>query len=427
MSIPSPLADIHREGDALFAPYGPAPQVADTRDSGVQLVQAFDPVEIEYAAIRRHAAVFDAAHRATLAFTGPDRVSFLGRMLTQELKGFEPFTARRAFTLNRKGRIDADLRLVNLGPGAPGDLAGAMLADVDVFAADRARTELDKYLITEDAAITDATADWSVLSVHGPGAAALIARLSKPIVGAPVAAIQPAQVSIVEIAGAAVVIDRWDWAGVIGLELRVPRAAASTIYGAISTPWSVRPQTTGKGATAGVAPTTDLARRIGWHALNIARIEGGTPLYMLDFGPDSLPHECGDEVLNDRVSFKKGCYLGQEIVARMHSRGHPKHKLVPLKFDAPVGTSTPPTGDFSLSWGDATPQAVTGTPIVEADAPGAGVVGAVTSSCLSPLLSQTPIGFAMVKHSHTQPGQRLWAQLDGSRVMATVQDHMRFV
>lgn len=436
MSFSSPLAAIHLAGDALLAPYGPPrPAPAPLQPAGdpadadeVQLVQAFDPIEIEYAAIRRHAAVFDAAHRATLAFTGPDRIGFLGRMLTQELKGFEPYTSHRAFTLNRKGRIDADLRLINLGPGAPSGLSDTLLADVDAFAAERARSELDKYLITEDAAIADTTADWSVLSLHGPSAAALLARLSRPIAGAPIAAIQPGQVSIVELSGGAVVVDRWDWAGgVIGLEVRVPRAAAATIYETISTPWSARPRDTGNGVTAGVAPTTDLARRIGWHALNIARIEGGTPLYMLDFGPDSLPHECGDEVLNDRVSFKKGCYLGQEIVARMHSRGHPKHKLVPLKFDAPVGTSTPPTGDFSLSWGDATPQAVTGTPIVEADAPGAGVVGAVTSSCLSPLLSQTPIGFAMVKHSHTQPGQRLWAQLDGSRVMATVQDHMRFV
>lgn len=430
MTFPSPLADIHREGDALLAPYGPAPRTTDPpapAPDGVQLVQAFDPVEIEYAAIRRHAAVFDAAHRATLAFTGPDRVGFLGRMLTQELKGFEPFTARRAFALNRKGRIDADLRLINLGPGAPGGLADAILADVDAFAAERTRTELDKYLITEDAAIADATAEWSVLSLHGPAAVALIARVSRPIAGAPIADIRPAQASVVEIAGAAVVIDRWDWAGGgIGLELRVPRSHAAAVYESISTPWSARPTATGGGAGAGVAPTTDLARRIGWHALNIARIEAGTPLYNLDFGPDSLPHECGDEVLHDRVSFKKGCYLGQEIVARMHSRGHPKHRLVSLKFQAPHAPPTPPA-EPALSWGDATPQAVTGTPIVEADAPGAGVVGAVTSSCLSPMLSQTPVAFAMVKHSHTQPGQRLWAQLDGSRAMATVQEGMRFV
>src|SRR6185436_21150893 len=74
---------------------------------------------------------------------------------------------------------------------------------------------------------------------------------------------------------------------------------------------------------------TGLARRIGWHAYNIARLEAGWPIFNIDFGPDSLPHETG--VLNDRVSFKKGCYLGQEVVARMQSLGHPKQRLVGLK------------------------------------------------------------------------------------------------
>jgi folate-binding protein YgfZ len=399
------LESVHRSGDGLIGPYGPPPPA-----TAIQIVEAFDPVEIEYASIRRHAAVFDAPHRATLVFTGPDRLSFLNRMLTQELKGFEPFTARRAFTLNRKGRVDADLRLINL--------PDRLLVDVDAFAAERARTELDKYIITEEVAIADATAEWSVLSLHGPAAAALLARVSTPVAGAGgvgvgvgVGEIKAGEVSVVRIGGGEVVVDRWDWAGEIGLELRVPSVAAGAVYDAISTPWSSRPQ---PGA---VAPSTDLARRIGWHALNIARIEAGTPMYMLDFGPDSLPHECGDEVLNDRVSFKKGCYLGQEIVARMQSLGHPKQKLVAIRMEA----------DAAAGGANQEPQAVTGTPLVEADAPGAGVVGAVTSSCLSPMLSQAPIAIAMVKYTHSKPQQHLWAQLDGGRMKAAVQEGMRFL
>src|SRR5439155_2357027 len=63
-------------------------------------------------------------------------------------------------------------------------------------------------------------------------------------------------------------------------------------------------------------------RPAGWHAFNIARIEAGTPLYNIDFGPESLPAESG--VLLGRVSFTKGRYFGQEVVARMQSRGHSK-------------------------------------------------------------------------------------------------------
>jgi len=393
---PSPLMPVHHSAEALIAPYGPSNPAV----SAIELVEAFDPVEIEYASIRRHAAIFDSPHRATLIITGTDRVAFLNRMLTQELKDFPPFTARRSFFLNRKGRIDADLRLLNL--------PDRIVADLDIFAAERARTELEKYIITEDAAIADATAHFHILSLHGPSAAALLARLSSPIAGAPIADIAAGAVSLIRIGDIETMVDRIDTAGEIGLELRVPVAAATAVYEAISTSWSARP------ASGAIAPSTDLARRIGWHALNIARIEAGTPLYNLDFGPDSLPHECGEAALHDRVSFRKGCYLGQEIVARMQSLGHPKQKLVGLRIDSPAPDAAPP-------------QAVTGTPVVEADAPGAPIVGAVTSSCQSPMLAQAPIAFAMVKHSHATPGRKLWLQLDGSRLGATVDPNLAFL
>lgn len=394
MAHPSPLLTQHAKGSGLLGRYGPPNQA-------VELVEAFDPVEIEYASIRRHAGVFDAAHRATLEVSGPDRVEFLNRMLTNDLKpaaGFDVFTTRRAFLLNRKGRVDADLRLINL--------PDRILIDLDAFAAQRTRDELDRYLITENATIRDASHEWSVLSLHGPAAALLLSRLSSPIDGASLLDIHAKQVARARMVGVDTVIDREDLTGEIGLEVRVPTTGLEQVYEAISTPWSARE------SGDAVAPTTDLARRIGWHALNIARIEVGQGLFLIDFGTDSLPHECGDAILADRVSFKKGCYLGQEIVARMQSLGHPKQKLVGLRV---TGASLDGV------------QAVTGTPIVEADAPGAPVVGAVTSSCLSPLLSQAGIALAMVKFCHSRPGTPLWLQLDGCRLAATTQPPGGFI
>jgi folate-binding protein YgfZ len=389
------LLPIHAQGAALLAPYGPP-------TDAVQLVEAFDPVEIEYASIRRHAAVFDAPHRGTLVFKGPDRVALLNRMLTQDLKDLPDFTSRRAFLLNRKGRIDADLRLISL--------PDQIVADVDLFAATRARTELDKYIITEDVSITDASAETCVLSMHGPAAAAILARVSSPVSGPAVADLRPGQACVIRIGDDSVLADRCDWAAVIGIELRTTTDAVSRVYEAISTPWSART------SADAITPSTDRARRIGWHALNIARIEAGTALYMLDYGPDSLPHETGDASLAEHVSFTKGCYLGQEIVARMQALGHPKQKIVSLRIDPASG------GEHA-----AEAQAVTGTPVVEADAPDAKVVGAVTSSCLSPMLSQTPIALAMIKFSHTQPGQKLWLQLDNARLEAVVQPTASFL
>jgi folate-binding protein YgfZ len=155
--------------------------------------------------------------------------------------------------------------------------------------------------------------------------------------------------------------------------------------------------------------------------LNIARIERGTALYLADFGPDSLPHETGAETLHDRVSFKKGCYLGQEVVARMNALGHPKQRLVGLRIDLPSGNPAPDA--FGLP---DMPQAVTGTSVVAADEPGAPIVGAVTSSCCAPMLSQAHIAFAMVKWSHAQEGTKLWVQLDDRRLAATARESLVF-
>jgi folate-binding protein YgfZ len=406
----SPLLDLHRAGDGLLAPYGSAAAPADE----VLLVEAFDPVAIEYAAIRTHAAVFDVPHRATLAVTGPDRLSFLNRMLTQDLSeksGYATWTARRSFWLNRKGRIDADLRVLNL--------PDRVLFDVDVHAAERTRAGLEAYIITEDCRVEDQTAQWHRLSVHGPAAAALLARVARHSVAASstsdaLASIAPGQAIQTTIAGVEVVIDRHDLCGEIGLHLLIPASGARAVYEAISEPWPAASNT-----RRPVQPSGPLARRIGWHALNIARLEAGSALYLADFGPDSLPHETGAETLNDRVSFKKGCYLGQEVVARMQSLGHPKQRLVGLRIELPTDNLKPD----AMGLPDL-PQAVTGTPIVAADDPTAPTVGAVTSSCLSPMRSQAHIAFAMVKWSHAQEGTKVWAQLDDRRLAVTVHESL---
>ncbi|MCC7406605.1 MAG: aminomethyltransferase family protein, partial [Phycisphaeraceae bacterium] len=141
---------------------------------------------------------------------------------------------------------------------------------------------------------------------------------------------------------------------------------------------------------------TILGRGIGWMAYNTARIEAGSPLFHVDFGPDSLPHETA--ILSQAVSFTKGCYLGQEIVARMQSLGHPKRLLVGLRLP-----------DDRLP--------IAGSQVLTADGQ---VVGAVTSSTLSPLLGQTAIALAVVKWGRHEPGTTLRVAAEGAIVDARV-------
>jgi aminomethyltransferase len=170
-------------------------------------------------------------HRATLVMTGPDRLTFLNRMVTQELKGFEPWMTRRSFWLNRKGRIDGDLRLIAL--------PDRVLIDVDVHAAARTKAGLEGYIITEECAIADETERWHRMSVHGPAGAAIVARASEAVDGAAIAEIKAGQVSRVRIAGVEVVVDRQDMAGEIGLEMLVPVEGAVAVYEAISERWVI--------------------------------------------------------------------------------------------------------------------------------------------------------------------------------------------
>ncbi|MFT3685381.1 MAG: glycine cleavage T C-terminal barrel domain-containing protein [Phycisphaerales bacterium] len=391
MAYPTPLRDLFEHADARWEPYGPPPE-RPVPDAGTPLTHArspievagqFDQIDIEYAAIRKASALLDLPHRGTLIFTGADRVAFLNRMVTQELKdaGSKPFTSRRAFWLNRKGRIDADLRLIIL--------EDRILADVDAFAAPHARQSLDAYVIADDVAIEDATQRFHRLSLQGPGGPAVLASFAKPVAGGGVAVadIKPGEVSVIDIDGYQIIVDRWDSAGEIGLELTLEPAAAAPVFQRL-----LEAAHRNAPGHAGPNPRPQL-RPIGWHAYNIARIEAGTPLFMLDFGPDALPAESG--VLNDRVSFKKGCYLGQEIVARMNALGHPKQTLVGLKFE--------PSPDAPLLPLAGAPVFLDPLPTDKQPEP----IGTVASATASPMLSGTPIAFAMVKFKQTTAGTKV--------------------
>ncbi len=404
MARASPVQQLHDNAGAVRAPYGPP-------ENAVPVVQTYGELALEYGALRKSAALFDWPHRATLVITGADRLEFLNRMVTQELKGFEAFGSRPAFWLNRKGRIDADLRLVELGD--------RMLADVDVFAAERARGGLAEFVITEDVTIHDAGEAFHRLGLHGPRAREIIASASEPVRGPGVGTLEPARATAVAIAGREVVVDRSDACGVIGLELTARVEHAREVYERLLE--FAHRHEDDPAARAAAKPGLWL-RPAGWLAYNTARIEAGTPIYNLDFGPDSLPHESG--VLHERVSFKKGCYLGQEVVARMESRGHSKRTLVALRCgpDAPTQQdpeNTPSPYDRPLP--------VAGASVYAPDGAGAEPIGAVTSSTLSPMLGAAAICFAAVRPGHDAPGTSLSVEAEGRRLPASVEPRLRFI
>lgn len=392
----SPLRTVHQLAEASLIPYGPF-------ESGCLVAETFGEIELEYAAIRKSCILMDLPQRGVLEVTGKDRIEFLNRMVTQELKGLKPLQAARAFWLNRKGRIDADLKLIELG--------SRMLIDVDTHAAERATSTLSAFIVMEDAAITNISENVHRMALHGPNGPALLAAVSKPISDTPVADLVAGAAAVISIRGHEVIVDRDDSTGEVGLELTMPAAGAIAVFEQLTEAGQVHED----GDPADPAARFKL-RPSGWFAYNIARIEAGRPLYNIDFGPNSLPHETG--VLRDRVSFTKGCYLGQEVVARMESRGHSKHTLLAVKCELSHPQSPlepqPPR------------MPVTGSHVWLGSAPDADAIGAVTSSTLSPMLGQTPICFATIKHEHAKPGVEVLLAADDQRIRGTTQADLAF-
>ncbi|MCL4221747.1 MAG: hypothetical protein KJZ65_10320 [Phycisphaerales bacterium] len=358
-------------------------------DLAVPVVESFGELDFEYASLRRSAVLIDQPQRGTIEARGRDTLDFLNRMLTQKLAGASVGRSLDSFWLNRQGRIVADLRLLLL--------EGRVLMDVDVHVAASVVESLGSYLFSEDVELLDATERFHRIGLHGPDGPRLLEAAVGSVGGEPGVFGIENTCAVLAVAGHKVVVDRWDRAGEPGLELTVETGAADEVWATI---------------TAAAEQHNIRLRPAGWHAFNIARIETGTPLFMLDFGPDSLPAET--TLVPSRISMNKGCYLGQEIVARMHNLGHPKQRLAAIRLDEPRKAE-----EF---------QPITGTEIVAfneaADAERA--VGAVTSSTVSPMLGGEVICFAMLKWSHASDGAKVAFHHAGGLLTGTVRERLRF-
>lgn len=393
MNMPAtdPIRALAEQAGATFIPYGPAAArpgprgEGDGQSEGAELVAEFGAYEAEYAAIRKGVGILDTPQRGVVSVAGSDRLAFLQSMLTNDAGPSDADASRvvRSFLLGREGRIKADLVLCVFDDGH-------CWLDVDRCDAAAVAAELDRHVFTEDVAVADASPAHRRLSLHGPQAAALLAR-----VGAGSAArLEPGRCARATVGSATCRLYRRDETGAPGFHLFVHADAAIDTYRLLA------------DAVGGLTPDVEAGTRrevtgrgVGWLAYNTARIEAGSPLFHIDFGPDSLPHETG--VLAEAVSFTKGCFPGQEVVARTQNLGHPRRTLAGLRC-----------ADATLP--------ITGAEVFD-PAETTAVIGAVTSSTCSPLLGQTAIAYAMVRWGRHQPGTEVLVAAGGGQVPATVQ------
>jgi folate-binding protein YgfZ len=259
-----------------------------------------EPLE-DYRALTTGCALADPSAMGRLGrleMVGADRQRFLNAYVTCDVKPLAAGDGAYGFLTSSQGRILSDLVVLV----HPDRLWLEVGPDLEETIADHLR----KYVIVDRVEIRP-LGDMTPLTLIGPRAA--------EILGSALDAVPPG-----------------DWkharAMVDGTEVTVQRtgrlgAPAFTLW----VPASIEPHlTAGLIALEGV-------RQVGPDALEVLRVEAGIPRFGQDFGPDNFPQETGDE---SAVSYTKGCYLGQEVVARIHYRGGVQKGLRRLVFDAPV-------------------------------------------------------------------------------------------
>ncbi len=311
---------------------GAAPPGIDTQE----------PLAAQLELVRDRAGLLDRSERGKLALEGPDAIEFLEGQVTNELVGLAPGEGRYAAFLTHKGKMLGDLRILAVPDGAPD--GGMLLLDTERVALQALFDMIRRFKVGFGVELHKRTVERSLVSLLGPGSASLagVGALAAP-----------------EHSSAAVMIDSVS-ALAVRTDLGVDLVCESSEHGRL---WEAL---LGRGAGA-----------IDERTAECLRVESGRPRFGVDIDDTVIPQEAG---LNERaVSFTKGCYVGQETVARLHYKGRPNRHLRGLLLSAPA----PTTSELRLD---------------------GRAVGRLGSTAVSPRLG--PIALALVRRE-AEPGSTL--------------------
>ena len=289
----------------------------------------------QYRALRDLAGLVDRSERAKLVLTGSEAVDYLQGQITNDVEAVAVGEGCYAALLDRKGHMRADLRVLRVADDE-------LWLDTEAIAGSAVQQHLEMYKIGRDVEIADEAADRAIVSVIGPAAAELTgARPLSPEYAHREIAIGGARAR-------AVATD-------VGIDLIIASDAEPVRRALVE---------------AGAVEVSEAAAEI-------VRVEGGRPRFGAEMSEATIPAEAG---IDERaVSFTKGCYIGQETVARLHYKGKPNRHLRGLRLDAPARSG-------------------------EAIGLGDREVGRIGTACVSPALG--PIALAIVRRE-AEPGARV--------------------
>jgi tRNA-modifying protein YgfZ len=296
------------------------------------MAEATAAVELDgqYRATREGAGLLDRSGRGKLLVRGADAAEYLQGQVTNDIEALEPDQGCYAALLDRKGHFVADMRVLRLSHSHASDI----WLDTEATALEPLRKHLETYKIGREVEVADESRDWAISSLIGPRSA--------EVAGTPQLSPEHAQ-HYYEQDGVQILAVATD----LGLDLITRSESAD----------AQREQL----LAAGAEPVSEAAAEI-------VRVESGRPRFGHDFDGGSMPAEAG--VVERAVDFEKGCYIGQEPVARLHYRGKPNRRLVGLRLSGSAEEGA------TLRLGERE-------------------VGAVGTACVSPALG--PIALAIVR------------------------------
>jgi tRNA-modifying protein YgfZ len=288
-------------------------------------------LERDYVTLTTGAGLVDRSARGKMDITGPDAAEFLQGQVTNDVEAPASGQGCYAALLDPKAHILADMRILSAGPAE-------LWLDTEPHALDAVLKHLRMYKIGRQVEISDRSSERAILSLLGPTSAEVAARVTA--VAIPSAEHEWVDARLRDIP-VRIIVTR------AGVDLMSPDEGAGSLRAAL--------------LEAGAQGVVD-------EVAEVLRVELGIPRHGVDMGPDNLPGEAG--IVERAVSFTKGCYIGQEPVARMYHRGRPNRRLRGLRMSAAVSP---------------------GEAVMSADKE----VGRLTTSVTSPRLG--PIGLAILR------------------------------
>lgn len=286
----SPLDEVHKSLGAVMTDCG-----------DWSLPASYGDELFEYAHVReRGAGLIDLSSRGRVRVTGSEAVPFLNGLITNDMKTLLANRWMPAVFPNVQGRILASVRIIRLADDKAGKVAvPVFVLDTEAATHDRVVQTIERFTFAGDFHVTDLTSQTALISLQGKTSREKI----QAVLGATAAATSIGGVTQSIWKGETVASMRASHTAADGFDLIVNASHAAGLWHAF--------------VGAGVRP-------VGHEALEILRIEAGIPRYGADMDDTTVVTETS---LDDAVSYTKGCYIGQEIIARIKYRGHVAKKL----------------------------------------------------------------------------------------------------